>query len=290
MRGDALRLPVNPDVGPGPDRYVTVDGLRIRYRDLGPAAAAQPLLILPGHTARLEGYDDLATRLAAEHRVLVLDLPGCGGSDRPERDYTLRFYEDVALGFLDALGIGPAVPVGGSLGGNLVLRLGHRCPDRFRRLVPWAPGGAWPARPGLARAVRAAAPAWRLLFWPTVWVQSRFWYSRDWPGRAAALEGTFAYYRSIMGPGFVRMYWGIVADLLATSLFDLAPDIHQPTLLLWGDRDHGGGMGKGVARLHELLPNAQLHVFPGARHSVEAEIPGDLAAAILRWLALPGGE
>jgi pimeloyl-ACP methyl ester carboxylesterase len=103
--------------------------------------------------------------------------------------------------------------------------------------------------------------------------------------REPALDDTFAYYRSIMGPGFIKMYWGIVADLLATSLFDLAPTTTQPTLLLWGDHDNGGGMGKGVARLHELLPNGELHVFPGARHSVEAEIPDDLAAAILTWLA-----
>jgi pimeloyl-ACP methyl ester carboxylesterase len=91
-----------------------------------------------------------------------------------------------------------------------------------------------------------------------------------------------------MGPGFIKMYWGIVADLLAHSLFDPAPEIGQPTLLLWGDEDHGGGMGKGVARLHELLPNCELHVFPGARHSLEAEIPADLAAAILSWLGPPG--
>jgi pimeloyl-ACP methyl ester carboxylesterase len=137
----------------------------------------------------------------------------------------------------------------------------------------------------LATLVRAVAPAWRLLFWPTVWGQSRFWYSKDWPGRQAALDETFAYYRSIMGPGFIRMYWGIVADLLGSSLFDIAPEIRQPTILLWGDQDHGGGMGRGVARLHELLPDCELHVFPGARHSVESEIPDDLAGAILDWLA-----
>lgn len=268
--------------------FVDVDGLRIRYLDVGASTGGgDPLVILPGHTARIEGYEALVSLLAVEHRVLVLDLPGCGGSDKPARDYTLRFYEDVAVGFLDALGVGNAVPVGGSLGGNLVLRLGHRFPDRFPRLVPWAPGGAWEARPLLARAVRAVAPAWRLLFWPTVWGQSRFWYSKDWPGRKAALDGTFAYYRSIMGPGFIRMYWGIVADLLGHSLFTIAPEIRQPTLLLWGDQDHGGGMGKGVARIHSLMPDCELHVFPGARHSVESEIPDDLAGAILDWLRRP---
>jgi pimeloyl-ACP methyl ester carboxylesterase len=299
VRLDPVPVPVNDE--PAVDsvalgytfdrRFAVVDGLRVRYTDVGGPGDGDPLVIIPGHTARIEGYDALVALLVAGgHRVLVLDLPGCGGSDKPDRRYDLTFYEDVVVGFLDALGIATAVPVGGSLGGNLVLRLGHRFPDRFRRLVPWAPGGAWKARPGLARAVRAVQPAWRAMFWPTVWVQSRFWYRRDFPGRKAALAETFAYYREIMGPGFIKMYWGIVADLLATSLFDTAPTTTQPTILLWGDQDHGGGMGKGVARLHELLPDCRLHVFPGARHSVEAEIPDRLAEAILSWLGPPGDE
>jgi len=104
--------------------------------------------------ARIEGFDAVVPVLAAEHRVLVLDLPGSGYSDKPVLRYDLRLYEDALVGFLDALGVERAVPVGGSLGGNLVLRLGHRFPDRFERLVVWAPGSAWPARPRIARLVR----------------------------------------------------------------------------------------------------------------------------------------
>jgi pimeloyl-ACP methyl ester carboxylesterase len=123
------------------------------------------------------------------------------------------------------------------------------------------------------------------MFWLTVRGQSRFWYHPDFPGRQQALDETFDYYRRVMGPGFVAMYWGLAADQIATSLFDIAPAITQPTLLMWGDQDHGGGMGKGVARLHRLLPNNELVVFPGARHSIEAEIPDAVAAAILDYLS-----
>lgn len=270
---------------------IEVLGSRLRYIDVGPRDSPRDspvLLVIPGHTARIEGFDAMVPALAAEHRVLVVDLPGSGYSDKPDRAYTLTYYEDVLAAFLDALGIDVAIPVGGSLGGNLVLRLGHRWPDRFPRLVPWAPGGSWKAQPLLAMVVRTVAPAWRLLFWPTVRIQSRFWYHEDFPGRDTALDETFTYYREIMSPGFVAMYWGIVADLLAHSLFDPAPQIRQPTLLLWGDQDHGAGMGRGVAKLAELLPDCTLHVFPGARHSLEAEIPDQLAATILAWLRLSG--
>jgi pimeloyl-ACP methyl ester carboxylesterase len=71
------------------------------------------------------------------------------------------------------------------------------------------------------------------------------------------------------------------------SLFPIAPEIQQPTLLMWGDQDDGANMGAGVARLHELLPHDELRVFPGARHSLAAEIPEALAATIDEYLRRP---
>jgi len=270
---------------PFAQRDLRVLGHRVRYIDEGPTQPRRRdrvLVLIPGHTSRIEEYDGLVPTLARHHRVLVLDYPGSGYADKPDRPYDLRFYEEVTLAFLDALGVERAVPVGGSLGGNLVLRLGHRAPERFPRLVAWAPGSAWEARPGIERVMRAAGG--RLLFWPTVWIQSRFWYGRDWPGREAALADTFAYYEEVLGPGFVRMYWDMAADQVGRSLFEIAPAIAQPTLLMWGDRDDGANMGEGVARLHALLPHDELRVFPGARHSLAAEIPQPLADTIDEFL------
>lgn len=267
--------------------WATIDGIRLRHLDVPPSSGAAdgpPLLVIPGHTARIEGFVELVPLLARRRRVLVVDLPGSGESAKPERRYDLRLYEDVLVGYLDHLGIDRAVPVGGSLGGNLVLRLGHRFPERFERLVLWAPGSAWEAKPALAAVtdrLLASTALGRALFWPSVRIQSRFWYDAGFPQRQAHLDETFAYYRRVMCPGFVQMYWGMAADQLRRSLFDLAPEIAQPTLLMWGDRDHGANMGAGVARLHELLPNSRLHVFPGRRHSLEAECPAELADAIV---------
>ncbi|MEB2346174.1 MAG: alpha/beta hydrolase [Deltaproteobacteria bacterium] len=269
---------------PFEQRDARVLGLRTRYIDVGPTesaggpAAAPALLLVPGHTSRIEEYDALVPALARRHRVVVMDYPGSGWAEKPDREYSLRLYEDASVALLDQLGIGEALLAGGSQGGNLVLRLGHRFPERFPRLAPWAPGSAWEAQPRVGRLMRAVRGY--ALFWPIVWVQSRFWYRRDWPGRDAALAETFAYYREVMGPGFVRMYFEMAADQVESSLFDIAPAIHQPVWLGWGDQDDGANMGEGVARLCALLPRCELRIFPGARHSLAAEIPDELAAAV----------
>jgi pimeloyl-ACP methyl ester carboxylesterase len=283
--------PENVRSTPFEQRDATVLGLRVRYVDVGPTdpgldrAAAPALLLIPGHTSRIEEYDGLVPTLARRHRVVVLDYPGSGYADKPDRQYSLALYEDVSTGLLDALGIGRAHLAGGSLGGNLVLRLGHRYPERFERLAPWAPGSAWRPQPRIGRAMRALRSY--ALFWPIVWIQSRYWYGKEWPGREAALADTFAYYREVMGPGFVRMYFEMAADQVERTLFDMAPSIHQPVWLGWGDQDDGANMGAGVAKLAKRIPRCELRVFPGARHSLAAEIPDELAAALDEFLTRP---
>src|SRR5689334_2782914 len=76
---------------PHPQRDVLVNGIRIRYIDVGPTeTAAEPngtLLLIHGLSSRLEEYDDIVPSLARRHRVLVPDLPGSGYSEKPERPY-----------------------------------------------------------------------------------------------------------------------------------------------------------------------------------------------------------
>jgi pimeloyl-ACP methyl ester carboxylesterase len=270
-----------------PQRDIEVHGLRLRYVDVSPRedAGTLPLLMVHGLSSRIEEYDAMAEALSRRHRVLVVDLPGSGYSDKPDRPYSLRFFEDTLLGFLDAVGVEKAHLAGGSLGGNLVLRLGHREPERFPRLAAWAPAGAWEPLKGLARIARAVSS--RFLFWPVIWGQSHFWYEPTWPGRTAAIREAFDHYREVICRGFVRMYWEIAAEQVEKSLFPAAPQIFQPTLIAWGDRDHGLGMGAGVARLCKLMPRAELKVFRGARHSLAAEVPEQLASSVDEFISRP---
>ncbi|HEY8038165.1 MAG TPA: alpha/beta hydrolase [Polyangiaceae bacterium] len=268
-------------------RDATVLGdLRLRYVDVRPAGSESgpPLVLLHGIASRIEEYEELVERLHPRRRVIVMDLPGNGYSDKPARPYTLALLEDAVLGLLDHLVVDQADLAGGSLGGNLVLRLGHRAPGRFRRLVPWAPAGAWEPM----RVLGALAGLWlragTTFFWPVVWVQSRFWYHSAWQGRKAALLEAFEHYREIHGPSFVRMYFELAREQVMTSLFPIAPAIAQPTLVLWGDRDHALGMARGVKRLVSLLPDARLSVLPGARHSLASETPDEVARQVDRFL------
>ena len=285
-----MRRPLRVRATKHEQRDATVLGdVRLRYVDVRPAVeSGPPVVMLHGIASRIEEYEDLIDRLRARRRVIVMDLPGNGYSDKPERRYTLAFLEDSILGLLDQLAVKEADLAGGSLGGNLTLRLAHRAPERFRRLVPWAPAGVWePMRFfGFLHAIFERVGT--ALFWPAVWVQSRFWYHPRWQGRDRALVEAFAHFREVHGRGFVRMYFELCREQVMTSLFPIAPAITQPTHVVWGDQDHALGMGVGVKRLVGLLPRATLHVVRDARHSLAVEVPEQLAAQVDAFLAAPG--
>src|SRR5205814_1327729 len=94
--------------------------------------------------------------LAESYRVLAVDQPGFGRSDKPtEHGQYFTFSADALAGFLDTLGVQRAHLLGNSLGGGTATRFALRHPDRAGRLVLMAPGG--PGQPAGRRAHRAQA-------------------------------------------------------------------------------------------------------------------------------------
>lgn len=70
---------------------------------------------------------------------------------------------------------------------------------------------------------------------------------------------------------------------------DLAPRLpalRMPTLLVWGDADPIAPVEAG-RHLARLLPQASLHVFPGADHDVGASFAHAVAPLVDRHLSLP---
>jgi pimeloyl-ACP methyl ester carboxylesterase len=83
-----------PDIPPIPlasHHYIEADGVRVFYREAGPANAPV-ILLLHGFPTSSFQYRELIPRLADRYRVIAPDLPGFGFTDVPaERGYTYTF-------------------------------------------------------------------------------------------------------------------------------------------------------------------------------------------------------
>src|SRR2546429_281536 len=71
-------------------RTVAIDGVNIHYVCGG---SGSPLVLVHGlgSSAAVEFYFNLEP-LAANHRVLAIDLPGFGHSDKPVLEYTIQLF------------------------------------------------------------------------------------------------------------------------------------------------------------------------------------------------------
>ncbi|MGE0879248.1 MAG: alpha/beta fold hydrolase [Acidimicrobiia bacterium] len=78
----------------------------------------------------------VADRLAANRRVIAIDLYGCGRSDRRDHyRYGYQLWSEQAVQLMDHLGIQHATIVGHSLGGIIACLTAARHPDRAQTVI-----------------------------------------------------------------------------------------------------------------------------------------------------------
>ena len=121
-------------------RFVDVGGLRQHVVELG-ADAGLPIVLVHGAGCNLEDMRlALGERLAARHRVILVDRAGLGWSERQGRRGSSPAYQAAILrDVLDRLGIERAVVVGHSWGGALATTFALDHPERVAGLVLLAP-------------------------------------------------------------------------------------------------------------------------------------------------------
>jgi pimeloyl-ACP methyl ester carboxylesterase len=96
-----------------------LDGAKVRYQSYGTGKTA--VVLVHGWTCDASFWEANIPALAAKYRVIALDLPGHGGSDRPKIDYTMEYLARGVDAVLADAGVERAVLVGHSMG-VLVIR------------------------------------------------------------------------------------------------------------------------------------------------------------------------
>ncbi len=107
---------------------------QVHYVDAGPAGG-EPVVLLHQTPRSVDEYAGVIPRLAASHRVLAMDTPGYGCSDRPAEPPEVSDYAAVVLALLDHLGLDAAHLVGHHTGAVVAIETAAAWPDRVRSLV-----------------------------------------------------------------------------------------------------------------------------------------------------------
>jgi pimeloyl-ACP methyl ester carboxylesterase len=115
---------------------LTFEGGRLEYTVYG--YGGDVVVLLHGQLMLRRMHHPLARRLAGHgYRVVTLDLPGHGRSDRPTepRRYSMTTFARAVVALLDHLDVERAFVGGTSLGANVTLEVAVLAPDRVRGMI-----------------------------------------------------------------------------------------------------------------------------------------------------------
>jgi pimeloyl-ACP methyl ester carboxylesterase len=230
---------------------------------------------LAGHAGEWSGT---AAWLAPSHRVVAPDARGHGRSRRRPDDVSRAAFVDDLAGWIERLGLAPAVVIGQSLGAHTAFLLAARRPELVRALVvaeatpepdPEAPASveAWLRSWPVPFASRQDALAF---FGDTTW-------GRAWTDGLERRDGG-------LGPAFdVDVMVAALAETAERSFWDEWRRATCPTLVV---RAGDGGIPAALAeRMVAEAPQATAAVIPDAGHDLHLHQPDAWREVLETFLA-----
>ena len=271
----------NPEIG----QSIVANGIRTNYIEAGDASL--PALVLihgsgPGVTA-FANWNGVIPALSEHFHILAPDMVGFGYTEVPEdvTDFTLDFWVDHIIGFLDALGIETASFIGNSYGGALSLSVAARHPTRVRRFVLMGAAGlrfemskglldVWGYEPSEANMRK---------------LMETFAYNPGLVTDAIVLSRHNASIRPGSHEAFSRLFpepRQAKLDRLATPEEDIR-EIRAPALIIHGREDVIVPVDVAY-RFSALLPHSELHVFGECGHWTQIEKRDRFVEVVLPFL------
>jgi pimeloyl-ACP methyl ester carboxylesterase len=262
------RVSWSPDI---PIRYVSVNGVRLRYIKTGEGPA---LVLLHTLRTQLDLFEKVVPELAKSFTVYAVDYPGHGYSDIPPAKYDPDYFVETIESFLEALDLHDVTLAGVSIGASICLILAARNNPRVSRVVAINPYDHAKGR-GMARSSSLARLFVALADLPvlgdTVMRLRQFFIMRS------VLDGGVSDPRHISPEllkemylvgnrrghyrAFLRLLRNAESWETATKTYS---NIKIPVLLLWGDRD----WSRPDEREHDrqIVPSAKMATVEDGGH------------------------
>jgi pimeloyl-ACP methyl ester carboxylesterase len=289
MTRDAERE--TPPIG----RFLEVDGVRLHYIEQG---QGEPLLLIHGNGTLIQDFtiNGLVDRLSKRYRVIVIERPGYGYSDRPRRLWTPRAHATLFEHALPQLGVERAIVLGHSWGTMVAVSLALQAPRLVRSLVllsgyyfPTARMdvalGSPNAIPGIGDALRhTISPPLARLMLPGG-IRAMF--------APAPVPESFdrLFPKELMVRPLQLRASAEDAALMTPSVVELEQhyrDLTLPVVILTGGDDQIADVDRQSKRLHQEIPQSELTVLPGLGHMVHHLAPDAVIKAIDRAAELAG--
>lgn len=267
-------------------KFVEVGGARLHYVDRG---VGPPVVMIHGIGANLRHFTHtILDEMAKTNRVIAIDRPGCGYSERPRRfDNSAQSQAAIIQKALDKLGIADPMIVGHSLGGGVALAHAMFHPNKARSYVLVAPMAVPPeVKPPFDRWDVRSRLRQRLIAW-TIGVPFAMRYGpaltefvfapqtppQDFATESGALLG-------LRPKAIINNFRDAVgAHITVERIYPHYPDIGVPVYCLFGIEDQVLDPEQNLAPI-SAMPSAEIELVNGAGHMLLHVAPRAVIDAI----------
>jgi len=284
VEGFSRSMPEHPERGDPESFRQVVEGVELHWTARGTGST---IVVLHGLSDSERTWWPVMAALGRHHRVLGLDLPGCGLSARPDASYSLDWHARLVAAWLDRIGVTSCDVVGHSFGGGLAMWLLLYRADAIRRLALVAPGGLGQE---VAIELRLAALPLVVERGGQPWMGAVTRLMMCLNGRSLSANERRRARRVNSTAGTARAFARTVRDVIdwrgqTRHFLDRARDVQAlPAMaLFWGENDRIIPIRHGEA-LCSVLENCTLERFRDAGHFLHWERPRELSDSLLRFL------
>jgi pimeloyl-ACP methyl ester carboxylesterase len=114
-------------------RFAKLDGARIHYLNYGKGDEA--LVLIHGWTMNADNWRDNVADFAHRNRVIVVELPGHGQSDKPQATYSMEYFARAVDAVMRDAKVKRAVLVGHSMGTPVARQFYRKYPEKTLGIV-----------------------------------------------------------------------------------------------------------------------------------------------------------
>jgi pimeloyl-ACP methyl ester carboxylesterase len=273
-------------------RSVHTRGARLSILEAG---TGPPVLALHGLGATKGSFLPTVVALADRFRVIAVDQPGFGDSDKPiGAAYDAPYFAASAISLLDALELERVHLIGNSLGGRVALEIALRHPDRVGRVGLLAPSLAWRRRRPWLPLLRLTRPELGLVqLAPRPLVEAIVHRLIPDATKGWTAAGVDEFLRAYLKPAGRAAFYAAARHIYLeaphgkegfwTRLGTLEPD----ALFVWGRRDQLVPLAF-ARHVADTLPRAR-HLQLDCGHVPQIELPKQTHAALAEFFAGPAG-
>lgn len=223
--------------------------------------SGKPIILLHGWGGSSKSLKKLQDFLAKDFQAITLDLPGFGQSPEPKEVFGVKDYAQEIIQVANDLGFKKFHLFGHSFGGQVATQLVLDYPQTVQTLILCDAAVVRKKTASVKIKIKIAklikqlglSPLLRIIF------------------KKSDYQKASPHMKKIMN------------KILTEDLTSNLPQIHTPTLILWGKRDQGTPLWQAQL-IHQNIKNSKLKVYPGFRHGLPLFNPEEVASEIKEFI------